>query len=204
MDRTKKIKTRMLAEGAVMIALATVLSFIQIVKFPWGGAITVLSMLPIVLFSLRYGVKYGLGAAFVYSLIQFAQGAIDGLFGWGLTPVALIACIFIDYILAFTVLGIAGIFGNKKLPAIIGGTALALFCRFVFHYISGVLIFNSFGELWAGFSVENSWLYSLLYNGAYMLPEIIFTTAGAIVLLKTPAIRRLLFKNEESNLDKKI
>ena len=197
MDQTKKFKTRMIAEGAVMIALATVLSFIQIVKFPWGGAITVLSMLPIALFSLRYGVKYGLGVAFVYSLIQFAQGAIDGLFGWGLTPVALIACIFIDYIGAFTILGIAGIFGNKKLPSIIGGTVLALFCRFVFHYISGVLIFNSFGELWEGFSVESSWLYSLLYNGAYMLPEIIFTTLGAIVLLKTPAIRRLLFKNEE-------
>ena len=180
-----------------MIALATILSFIQIVKFPWGGAITVLSMLPIVFFSLRYGVKSGMGIAFVYSLIQLAQGIADGLFGWGLTTTALIACIFIDYIFAFSVLGIAGIFGNKRIGSIIGGTVLALLCRFVFHYISGVLIFNSFGELWEGFVIENSWLYSLLYNGAYMLPEIIFTTVGAIVLLKTPAIRKMLFKEEK-------
>ncbi len=198
MIQTKKQKTRMLVEGAIMIALATILSFIQIVKFPWGGSITILSMLPIVLFSLRYGVKYGLGVAFVYSLIQFIQGMADGIFGWGLTPVALIACIFIDYIFAFTVLGIAGAFGNKKMFSIIGGVVVALFGRFVCHFISGVLIFNSFGELWSGFSTDNSWLYSLLYNGAYMLPEIIFTTAGAIILLKTPAIRRLLFKNEEN------
>ena len=203
MGQTKKFNVRMLAEGAIMIALATILSFIQIVKFPWGGSITILSMLPIAFFSLRYGVKYGLGISFVYSLIQLIQGIADGLFGWGLTPVALVACIFIDYIFAFTVLGIAGIFGNKKLSAIIGGTALALFCRFVCHYISGVLIFNSFGELWTGFNIDNSWLYSLLYNGAYMLPELIFTTVGAIVILKTPAIRKLLFKTEESNLDKK-
>ena len=197
MSQTKKQRTRMLAEGAVMIALATVLSFIQIVKFPWGGAITVLSMLPIVFFSLGYGVKYGLGVAFVYSLIQFVQGIADGIFGWGLTPTALVACIFIDYIGAFTVLGIAGVFGNKKLPAIIGGTVLAMTCRFLFHYVSGVFIFESFGDLWNGFSSESPYIYSLLYNGAYMLPEIIFTTAGAIVLLKTPAIRKLLFGSEE-------
>ena len=197
MVQTKKQKTKMLAEGAVMIALATVLSFIQIVKFPWGGAITVLSMLPIVFFSLRYGVKYGFAISFVYSIIQLVQGIIDGLFGWGLTPIALIACIFIDYISAFAILGIAGIFGNKKLPAIIGGTVIALVCRFVFHYISGVFIFKSFGELWNGFSVESPYLYSLLYNGAYMLPEIIFTVIGATVLLKTPAIRKMLFKNED-------
>ena len=198
MTQTKKQKTIMIAEGAVMIALATVLSFIQIVKFPWGGAITVLSMLPIVFFSLRYGVKYGFAISFVYSLVQLAQGIVDGLFGWGLTPTALIACIFIDYIAAFTVLCIAGIFGNKKLFAIIGGTVLALVLRFVFHYISGVFIFKSFGELWNGFFAESPYLYSLLYNGAYMLPEIIFTTVGAIVLLKTPAIRRMLFKNENN------
>ena len=198
MVQTKKQKTRMLAEGAVMIALATILSFIQIVKFPWGGSITILSMLPIVLFSLRYGVKYGLCVAFAYSLIQFVQGIADGIFGWGLTPVALIACIFIDYIFAFTLLGIAGILGNKKTFSIIGGVVVALVSRFVCHYISGVLIFKSFGELWQGFSIDNPWLYSLFYNGAYMLPEIVFTTVGAIILLKTPAIRKLFFKNEET------
>ena len=197
MSQTKTKTTRMLVEGAVMVALATILSYIQIVKFPWGGSITVLSMLPIAVFSLRYGIKYGFAVSFVFSLMQFGQGMIDGIFGWGLTPIALIACIFLDYIGAYTVLGIAGIFGNKKMGAIIGGTVLALALRFIFHFLSGVLIFHSFGELWNGFSTDNTYLYSLLYNGAYMLPETVFTTVGTIVLFKTPSIRKLLFGTEE-------
>ena len=71
-------KTRILVEGAAMVALATVLSFIRIFKLPWGGSITLLSMLPIVVFSIRRGVKAGLAASFVFSLIQFVQGIMDG------------------------------------------------------------------------------------------------------------------------------
>ncbi len=189
--------TRM-TEGAVMVALATVLSFLKVVQFPWGGAITVLSMLPIVVFALRWGALHGLGASFVYSLIQLGQGILmDGLLGWGLTPTALAACIFLDYIGAFSVLCLAGLFGNKKMGAIIGGTVLALLIRFGFHYVSGVAIFHSFGELWEGFSTDNTWLYSLLYNGAYMLPETVFTTAGALVLFKAPQMRKLLVRGEK-------
>ena len=190
-------KTKILAEGAVMTALATVLSFLKIVKFPWGGAITVLSMLPIVVFSLRNGVKKGLTVSFVYSLVQLGQGIlIDGVLGWGLTPTALVACLLLDYLFAFSILALAGLFGNKTWGAVIGGTVSALCLRFVCHFISGVAIFHSFGELWNGFSTENTWLYSLLYNGAYMLPEIVFTTAGAILLFKTPQMRKLLLGSE--------
>ncbi len=196
----KNTKTRMLVEGAVMVALATVLSFLKIVQFPWGGSITVLSMLPIVVFALRYGVGRGLAVSFVYAVIQLGQGIlVDGLFGWGLTPTALIACMLLDYIGAFSVLCLAGLFGNKKMTGIIGGVVLALCLRFAFHYVSGVAIFHSFGELWNGFSTDNTWLYSLLYNGAYMLPEIIFTTIGSILLFKTPQMRRLLVTSEEAN-----
>ncbi len=196
----KNTKTRILAEGAVMVALATVLSFLKIVQFPWGGSITVLSMLPIVVFALRYGVRKGWIVSFVYAVIQLGQGIlIEGLLGWGLTPVALIACILLDYLAAFGVLCLAGAFGNKKWSAIIGGVVLALCLRFALHYVSGVAIFHSFGELWEGFSTDNTWLYSLLYNGAYMLPETVFTTAGAIVLFKTPQMRKLLFAAEPEN-----
>ncbi|MBQ9086523.1 MAG: energy-coupled thiamine transporter ThiT [Clostridia bacterium] len=189
----KNTKTRMLVEGAVMVALATILSYLRVVNFPWGGSITVLSMLPIAVYSLRYGFRGGLAVAFVYSVIQLGQGIlVDGLLGWGLTPVALVSCILLDYVGAFTVLGLAGIFGNKKWGAIIGGTVMALMLRFVFHYISGVAIFHSAGMLWEGFATENTWLYSLIYNGAYMLPEIVFTTVGAVVLFKTPQMRKLL------------
>lgn len=185
-------KTKILVEGAAMVALATVLSFIRVFKLPWGGSITLLSMLPIVLFSIRRGVKSGLVVSFVYALVQFFQGVLDGLFGWGLTPGMLIACILLDYVLAFFVLGLAGLFRKKGIAGWIGGIALAVGLRFVCHFLSGVVIWGSFGELWSGFSTDNTWLYSFLYNGCYMVPEMIFTIIGAVALLSTPQGKKLL------------
>ena len=194
----KNKKLLLLTEGAVMVALATVLSFIRIVKFPWGGSITVLSMLPIIVYAIRYGALRGLAVSSAYALIQLGQGILfDGLLGWGLTPVALISCILLDYLLAFGVLCLAGLFGNKNVGLMICGVVLAIGLRFGLHYMSGVLIFHSFGELWNGFYTENTWLYSLLYNGAYMLPETVTTTVGAIVLFKIPAVRKLLFWSDK-------
>lgn len=192
----KNKKVLILVEGAVMIAMATVLSFIQVFKLPWGGSITLLSMLPIALFSIKRGVKSGLIVAFLYSLIQFGQGIMDGLFGWGLTPGMLIACILLDYILAFTVLGLSGLF-RKTLAGQIAGIALAVILRFVCHFLSGVVIWHSFGQLWEGFYTENTYLYSLVYNGVYMLPELIFTVAGAVALLKLPQTRKFLLSDEQ-------
>ncbi len=189
-------KTRILVEGAVMLALATALSFIQIYKLPWGGSITLFSMLPIVLFSIRRGVKMGLAVAFLYSLIQFFQGIGDGLFGWGLTPGMLIACILLDYIIAFTVLGLGGLFRKKKTVGWVGGIALAVALRFVMHFLSGVIIWQSFGELWDGFSTDSSVVYSLLYNGSYMLPELLITTVVAVILLNIPHVKQLFRPDE--------
>ena len=78
----KNEKVLTLVEGAVMVALATVLSFVKIVHLPWGGSITLLSMLPIIVFSIKRGVANGLAASFVFALIQFIQGCAGGLFGW--------------------------------------------------------------------------------------------------------------------------
>ncbi len=175
-----------------MVALATVLSLIQVFKLPWGGSVTLLSMLPIAVFSIKNGTKKGLAVSFVFSLVQLGQGIVDGLFGWGLTPVSLVACIFADYIIAYTVIGLAGLFRGKGLSGWLMGTALAVFLRFAAHYASGVLIFNSFGELWQGFYTENTWLYSLLYNGCYMLPETVFTLMGAAILFQVPQTRRII------------
>lgn len=186
-------QTKIMVEAAIMVALATVLSFIKIFKLPWGGAITLLSMLPIVIFSIRRGVKQGLYCSFAYALIQLLQGIVlDGLFGWGLSPLMLIGCILLDYILAFTVLGLAGLFRDKDLNGWICGICLAIGLRFVMHFLSGYVIFQGFGALWGDFFTENSALYSLCYNGAYMVPELVFTLIGAIVLLKTPQTRRFL------------
>ena len=192
-------KTNVLVEGAIMIALATVLSFIRVVKLPWGGSITLLSMLPIVLFSIRRGIKAGLTVSFLFSLVQFIQGIMDGLFGWGLTPGSLTACIFLDYLLAFTVLGLAGIFRKKGVPGWIAGIAFAILLRFTMHFLSGVIIWQSFGQLWGEFFTENTVLYSLLYNGAYMLPEMIFTIIGAVALLKMPKVGSYLTNASGSN-----
>lgn len=185
-------KTKVLVEGAIMVALATVLCYIRVFRLPWGGSITLLSMLPIAVYSIKYGIKSGLMASFVFSLIQFGQGVIDGLFGWGLSPVMLVACIFLDYILAYFVIGLAGIFRNKGFWGWVAGTTLAVVIRFIVHFISGVVIWHSYGELWAGFSTENEFLYSFLYNGAYMLPELIFTVIGIVLIAKIPQIKKLI------------
>lgn len=188
----KNQKIKVLVEGAVMIALATVLSNIKIFNLPWGGSITLVSMLPIVIFSIKYGIKKGLAISFAFSLIQFGQGIAEGIFGWGLTPLNLIACIFIDYIFAYTAIGLAGIFRKKGTFGWIVGTVLALLLRFLCHFTSGVIIWGSFGKLWDGFSTNNTWLYSLLYNGSYMLPEMIFTIIGAVVFFKLPQINKIM------------
>ena len=191
MENSKKL--HIMVEGAIMVALATGLSMIKLIPLPWGGSVTLLSMLPIVIFSIRRGFVKGLMTAFVYSVMQLLLGiTVDGLLGWGLTPLALFGCIMFDYLLAFTVLGLAGVFGKNSTLRMVGGVILALSLRFVMHYISGVLIFHSFGELWEGFSTDNTFLYSLLYNGFYMLPEIIFTAAATAVLCSISQSRKLV------------
>ncbi len=189
----KNTKLKTLVEGAIMIALATVLSLIKIYKLPWGGSITLLSMLPIAVFSLRHGVYKGLGVSFVYALIQLFQGIVfDGLFAWGLTPLMLIGCIMLDYILPFTSLGLAGIFKDKGLIGQLAGITIAILLRLVCHFFSGVVIFASMGMLWEGFYTENSWIYSIIYNASYMLPELIFTLIGATALLKVPQTKKII------------
>lgn len=179
-------------EGAIVIAMGAVLSMITIFKLPWGGSVTLLSMLPIVVYSNRYGIKQGLVVSFVFSIFQLFQGIGDGLFAWGLTPTMLIACILLDYILAYTVIGLSGMFRQKGEWGRICGAIAALLIRFACHFVSGVVIFHSVGTLWDGFSTDNTLLYSLLYNGSYMLPEIAFTCIGAFVFFKAPAVKKII------------
>ncbi|MBQ1538262.1 MAG: energy-coupled thiamine transporter ThiT [Ruminococcus sp.] len=187
----KKFSVLMLVEGAVMIALAVVLSFVRPVKLQWGGSITLLSMLPICIYSIRHGVGAGLCVSFLYSLFQFGQGVTDGLFGWGLTTPMLIACILFDYILAYTSIGFAGIFRKLGDGGKIVGIVLALLLRFFFHFLSGVVVWKSMGQLWeSDLFINNSALYSLVYNGAYMLPEIILTTIFAVILMKNGVTKK--------------
>lgn len=181
----KNKKLQMLCGCAVMVALSTALSLVKIWNMPWGGSITLLSMLPVALVSVMYGLKQGLFSSFVYACIQLVFGiTMDGLLGWGLTAGMLFACIMLDYIVAFTVIGLAGMFRNKGMTGIISGTVIAVLLRFVSHMLSGIFVFAAVGKLWEGFETDNTFLYSLVYNGCYMLPEIILTSIGAFFVYK--------------------
>ena len=110
----KNNNTKKLAACAVMVALGAVLSMIKVLQMPFGGSITLLSMLPCAMISIMYGLKWGFAASFVESVVQLAFGiTMDGILGWGMTPSALIGTILLDYIVAYTVIGIAGIFRKR-------------------------------------------------------------------------------------------
>lgn len=198
MQNIKKKPIYKLTLSAILVALGTVLSLIPAIKLPFGGSITILSMLPIIMISLILGIKWGVVSSFVYSLIQLFFGiTISGLFGWGLTPVALVGCILLDYLLAFTVLGFAGIFSRKSYAGGCIGTVCVIVLRFVCHYISGVVIFREYAEgTFLGISLVNRpYLYSFVYNGIYMIPELIITAIAAFILLRLPQIRKLINGN---------
>lgn len=194
--RRTQYYVKTLAECAMLLALAFVLSYIKIFEAPFGGSITLFSMLPIVIVSLRHGIGWGLGTAFCYSWLQVLQGQV---FGWGLTPGMLVASICLDYIVAFTVLGLAGLFRKKGVVGAFCGTALVCVLRFLTHFIAGFVLwanieqFVAFGKEWVGKPV----LYSLVYNGAFMLPELVITLVGLGLLLATKTVRKIILPSEE-------
>lgn len=191
MEKTKNSVYK-LTLSAVFVALATVLSLIKVVEMPLGGSVTLLSMLPIVIISVAFGLKWGFGSAFVFALGQLALGLAHVL-SWGLTPAMLIGTIVFDYIIAFTVLGIAGIFAKKGYAGVCGGVALAIFLRFVSHFISGYVIFKNLEqfEIFGSLFTNRPILYSLAYNGFYMLPELVITTVAAAIIFRIPAVKKL-------------
>lgn len=188
-EKNKKRSNLMkLAECSVLLALSVVLSFVEVWKMPMGGGITLLSMLPVCLVSVKYGIKGALPTAFLYSLIQFAIGFASGnVFVYCVTATTWILCLLFDYIVPFTALGFAGMFRKKLGDAgVIIGVALVICVRFLCHYLTGVVIWGQWAE---GMS---PYLYSLIYNGQYMLPECILTCIGTAVVIKVPEIKKLL------------
>lgn len=159
-----------LTESAIMIALATILSVLKIFDLPYGGSITVGSMLPMIIIAYRYGIGKGMITGLVYSVIQLLFG-LDSL-SYATSKAALIAIIMLDYIIAFAVTGLGGAFKkafkNNQTAGIMSGAALVCVLRFICHVISGCTV-------WAGVSIPSSdgLIYSLSYNATYMLPETI-------------------------------
>ncbi len=199
--------TKKLALSAMLVALAAVLAAISMaipLQLPFGGSVTLASMLPIVLIGYMFGVKWGLAGAFVFAIVQM-------LLGWGTVSAfflpgdsqmdwykAVIVCL-IDYILAYTVLGFSGVFAGKiKKPAaaLCVGSVFALVLRYICHNISGAIFFGTWAEWfftdvmpglgeWVLSTFSGAGLaivYSIVYNGLYMIPEIILTAVLAAIL----------------------
>ena len=175
MKSGKKLDLRALTEGAILVALAFVLSFVKLYELPNGGSLTP-AMFPIVLYGLRWGVARGLGAGFVFGLMQLI---FDGAYAWGWQSMIL------DYLLAFPPLGLAGLFKGKAW-GIFPGTVIGCVGRFIVHYISGVTIYRIVAPTEVpGLGVyDSASLYSLVYNGSYMLPNMLLALLLAAVLYK--------------------
>lgn len=196
MNNAKREKITKLCVCAVMLSLAAVLSLIKVWEMPLGGSVTLLSMLPIMLLSIKYG-TWGVGTASAFALLQLALGVFSGnVFAYCKTGGAAVCCALFDYLVPFTALAFAGVpkrlinseAGSKKRFALyLTGMIGAMLIRFGCHFFTGVVIWSQ----WAP-EGQSKYIYSLLYNGQYMLPEAIFTAVGAAVLLKIPAIVKIL------------
>ena len=172
-------KTFLLVEGALMIAMAFVLSYIKLYDMPMGGSIT-LEMIPLVIMGLRHGVKWGTFTAAVHGIIQLILGFSNVMYC--ATIPAMIGCVLLDYLFAFK---------NKLIGAAVG-TAICGALRFLCSFLSGWLLWGSYAP--KGWSVA---YYSLIYNGSYMLPNIIIGVIVILIIGKTAP--GFLFQKREND-----
>lgn len=209
-----KKSTVRLVESALLIAIAAVLELVSKMlglELPFGGTITLASMFPVVLIAYKYGVKWGLLSGFTYSLIQMLLGVkvVSAMFLPGDDQMILwqaICVCLLDYVLAYTVLGLGGIFKGKikkDSVALALGVLVALLARYIIHIISGAIFYGAWAEWFftqegfysIGEKILESFsgtglaiVYSIFYNGLYMIPEIIITFVVALVLGNIPQI----------------
>ena len=187
-----------LTECSIMIALSAVLSIVKLFEMPYGGSITLASMLPIVIISYRHGAKTGIEAALVSSLIQMLLGLNN--FSYFTSWISIVALAVFDYVLAFAIFGISGAFRGKiknQSTAMVTGAALASVVRYICHVISGATI-------WAGLSIptEAALIYSISYNATYMIPEsIILVLTSAYIGAALDFTRTIPTRKKSEKLD---
>ncbi len=213
---TQKTNTRKLMVSAMMIAIATVLAvvceLIPFLNLPFGGGFTVASMLPIVLVSYMYGIGWGVGCAFTYSVVQMLVGfrTVSAFFlpgddGYAGSLGAALAICLIDYVIAYTVLGLGGLTRKmkNKTAAVVLGVVIALSLRYLAHFVSGYIFFGAWAEWFFsqdGFALGKTVLdafsgkvlsvvYSIVYNGLYMIPEIVITSIAAVPISRLPQVK---------------
>ena len=183
-DRTEKNRTfsaRRLAYCAMAVALAYVTSFIKPFELPYGGSVTLLSMLFIVLVGNWYGVKTGVLVGFAYGVLQFLQEPY-------FLSLFQVCC---DYVLAFAALGLSGLFRKRKNGLLIGYIA-AVLPRGFFHSLGGYLY-------WMDYMPENfpqslRTLYPIIYNYSYLLAEGVIT----VIIIRLPAVSNAMERIRKS------
>ena len=163
-----RISTKMLVYASMSIALAFVLSYIRLYRMPQGGSVTPGSMLPIMLFAYIFGPIPGILTGMAYGFLQFIQDSY--LVHW--------AQLLFDYPIAFGILGLAGLFRKN----FIAGSFIAIFGRFVMHFLTGILFFAEFA------GDKNVVLYSLGYNGSYLVVEFII----CVVIAMLPPMKNMV------------
>ena len=195
MSTQKRLSTNLstLTECAIMLALSFALSYAKLFEMPMGGSVTVASMLPVMLISIKYGIGTGLATCFTYSLTQLLQAlASANVFPYCETPGTLVLCILFDYVVPFTLLGLAGLFHkikltkNTELNVYIGITSVVLL-RFVCHFITGVAIWGQWAPDGMG-----KYLYSFLYNGGFLSLDFLICIVCAILMFRKAELRRLV------------
>ena len=164
--KNRIFSTKILAEIIIFVSVASILSNIKIYRLPQGGSVTLASMVPIFWFTLRRGPKLGLIAGIIYGLVQLAFGPVI------IHPLQLL----LDYPIAFGLLGIAGFF--KKPPII--GVSLGILTRFLVHFISGIVYFSVYAP-----KGMHPAIYSAIYNGSYLIIELIITIYIIYLLSKS-------------------
>ncbi len=179
--------TKKLTASALLVALATVLMWVsKLLPAPWlqGGSVTLASMVPIIMVGILFGTKWGLCSSLAYALLQM-------IFGFYPPPTQtlgyFVLVILLDYIFAFGVLGLSGTFYalfKKKFFAIPLSAFIVTALRYLCHILSGLLI-------WGVYAPEGQTvlMYSLVYNGTYMIPEIIISTIVTAIIFKSKILK---------------
>ncbi len=185
-QKAEGLSSRTLAFAGIALALAFATSFVKI-EMPMGGSVTLFSMFFITFIGYAYGINVGLITAFAYSLLQFIQSGGT----YFLTPFQ--TCC--DYFLAFTALGISGLWYKKKNGLLIG-YIVACLMRGVFHTIGGYMYWMDYMPEWFPKSITN--LYSIAYNYSYILTEMIVTIAVLQIVPVKKAIANIV-KMAQSN-----
>ena len=189
-------KTRVLCECAIMLALSIALSFFSITPGGFGGSITPASMLPVLLVGIRHGYKWGIGTAFIFSIFQLVTGLSYFSYIQGFS--AYLVCLLFDFIIPFTLLGLSAFASikNKRedarlnVPKVIITSGVLMVMRFLCHFVSGVTIWRAYADEVG----QSPFVYSLLYNVVYMLPEIAITLSVLGLFVGSGKIRELITK----------